>query len=153
MIGLAKRLEEVFVPGNSDAQSIPKNSPGLILLRKIRDDAHRFAITYQKQKRNKKVQKSIFDNIKGMGPKRVQSLLKSFDGVKNIAEEKASDIATKANVPLNIAKEILLLAKQFQTKQKIPQIGCFCFKKIFKKTRPIRGQFFCFFLNNISIIF
>ena len=118
LIGLAKRLEEVFVPGNSDAQSIPKNSPGLILLRKIRDEAHRFAITYQKQKRNKKVQKSIFDNIKGMGPKRVQSLLKSFDGIKNIAEEKASDIATKANVPLNIAKEILLLAKQFQTKQK-----------------------------------
>ena len=47
VIGLAKRLEEVFVPGNSDPQSIPKNSPGLILLRKIRDEAHRFAITYQ----------------------------------------------------------------------------------------------------------
>ena len=53
IIGLAKRLEEVFLPGNSDPQSIHKQSPGLILLRRIRDEAHRFAITFQRKKRNK----------------------------------------------------------------------------------------------------
>ena len=53
IIGLAKRLEEVFIPGSSDAQSIHKQSPGLILLRRIRDEAHRFAITFQKQQRTK----------------------------------------------------------------------------------------------------
>ena len=118
VIGLAKRLEEVFVPGNSDAQSIPKNSPGLILLRKIRDEAHRFAITYQKQKRNKKVRKSIFDNVDGMGPKRVQSLLKTFNGIENIASTDSKTIATKANIPFKIAEEILLMAKKFQIEEK-----------------------------------
>ena len=85
VIGLAKRLEEVFVPGFSDAQSISKQSPGLILLRKIRDEAHRFAITFQKQKRNKQVRTSIFDSIDGMGPKRVQSLFTVFQDIKSIA--------------------------------------------------------------------
>ena len=118
VIGLAKRLEEVFVPGNSDPQSIPKNSPGLILLRKIRDEAHRFALTYQKQKRNKKVRESIFDSVNGMGPKRIQSLLSSFEGIENIANADSNIIADKANIPLKIAEDIFLVAKQFQMKQK-----------------------------------
>jgi len=118
VIGLAKRLEEVFVPGNSDPQSIPKNSPGLILLRKIRDEAHRFALTYQKQKRNKKVRESIFDSVNGMGPKRIQSLLRSFEGIENIANADSNIIADKANIPLKIAKDIFLVAKQFQMEQK-----------------------------------
>ncbi|MEA1882132.1 MAG: excinuclease ABC subunit UvrC, partial [Candidatus Marinimicrobia bacterium] len=75
IVGLAKRLEEVFVPGQADAQSIHKQSPGLILLRRIRDEAHRFAITYQKQKRTDSVTKSIFHELPGMGEKRVQKLL------------------------------------------------------------------------------
>ena len=53
VIGLAKRLEEIFVPGDPEPQSIHKQSSGLILLRRIRDEAHRFAVTYQRQKRNK----------------------------------------------------------------------------------------------------
>lgn len=118
VIGLAKRLEEVFVPGNSDPQSIPKNSPGLILLRKIRDEAHRFALAYQKQKRNKKVRESIFDSVNGMGPKRIQSLLRSFEGIENIANADSNIIADKANIPLKIAEDIFLVAKQFQMKQK-----------------------------------
>ena len=52
IIGLAKRLEEVFIPGNPEAQFINKNSPGLVLLKRVRDEAHRFAISFQKQKRN-----------------------------------------------------------------------------------------------------
>ena len=75
IVGLAKRLEEVFIPGSSDAQSIHKQSPGLILLRRIRDEAHRFAITFQKQQRTKTISKSIFHDIKGVGDKRVKKLL------------------------------------------------------------------------------
>jgi excinuclease ABC subunit C len=115
---LAKRLEEVFIPGNSDAQSIPKNSPGLILLRKIRDEAHRFAIKYQKQRRNKKVRESIFDSVDGMGPKRIQALLSSFEGIENIANADTSIIAKRANIPLKIAEDIILVAKRFQMEQK-----------------------------------
>jgi len=118
VIGLAKRLEEVFIPGNSDAQSIPKNSPGLILLRKIRDEAHRFAIKYQKQRRNKKVRESIFDSVDGMGPKRIQALLSSFEGIENIANADTSIIAKRANIPLKIAEDIILVAKRFQMEQK-----------------------------------
>jgi len=118
VIGLAKRLEEVFIPGNSDAQSISKNSPGLILLRKIRDEAHRFAITYQKQRRNKKVRESIFDSVDGMGPKRIQALLSSFNGIENIAKTDTSIIAKKTNIPIKIAEEIILVAKQFHMEQK-----------------------------------
>ena len=118
VIGLAKRLEEVFIPGNSDAQSIPKNSPGLILLRKIRDEAHRFAITYQKQRRNKKVRESIFDSVDGMGPKRIQALLSSFEGIENIANADTSIIAKRANIPLKIAEDIILVARRFQMEQK-----------------------------------
>jgi len=118
VIGLAKRLEEVFIPGNSDAQSISKNSPGLILLRRIRDEAHRFAITYQKQRRNKKVRKSIFDSVNGMGPKRIQTLLSSFKGIENIAKTDTGIIAKKTNIPLKIAEEIVLVAKRFLIEQK-----------------------------------
>ncbi|MEC7730924.1 MAG: excinuclease ABC subunit UvrC, partial [Candidatus Neomarinimicrobiota bacterium] len=67
IVGLAKKLEEVFMPGNPDAQTIHKQSPGLILLRRIRDEAHRFAITFQRQKRNKQMVHSMFGEIPGVG--------------------------------------------------------------------------------------
>ena len=117
VIGLAKRLEEVFVPGHSDAQSIPKQSPGLILLRKIRDEAHRFAITFQKQKRNKQVRTSIFDSIDGMGPKRVQSLFIVFQDIESIAQANTDIIAKKAKIPLKQAKSVRLAARQFRTEK------------------------------------
>ena len=120
VIGLAKQLEEVFVPGYPDAQSIPKQSPGLILLRKIRDEAHRFAITFQKQKRNKQVRSSIFDSIAGMGPKRVQSLFSVFQDIESIANAGTDKIVTEANIPLKLAKSVRLVARQFQIK-KVPK--------------------------------
>ena len=120
VIGLAKRLEEVFVPGHADAQSIPKQSSGLILLRKIRDEAHRFAITFQKQKRNKQVRTSIFDSIDGMGPKRVQSLFTVFQDIDSIAQTKADMIAKKAKIPLKQAESVRLVARQFQA-EKFPK--------------------------------
>ena len=117
VIGLAKQLEEVFVPGYADAQSIPKQSPGLILLRKIRDEAHRFAITFHKQKRNKQMRTSIFDSIDGMGPKRIQSLFTVFQDIDSIAKADTDIIAKKAKIPLKQAKSVRLAARQFRTEK------------------------------------
>ena len=112
IIGLAKRLEEVFLPGNSDAQTISKQSPGLILLRRIRDEAHRFAITFQKQKRNKKVTKSIFDEIPGMGAKRVNILLNAFSDVKTIAIADIESVRQRTGMPEKVCKIIIKKAKE-----------------------------------------
>ncbi len=111
IIGLAKRLEEVFVPGQSEAQSIHKQSPGLILLRRIRDEAHRFAITYQKQKRTDSVTKSIFHALPGMGEKRVKKLLSEYKDVKTIAKLKPEQIKERLRFPKLIAEAIIELAK------------------------------------------
>jgi len=107
VIGLAKRLEEVFVPGNSDPQSINKRSPGLILLRRIRDEAHRFAITFQRQKRGKAMITSIFEEIKGMGKKRVEKLLKSFSNLEEIAIASPEEIFKKTGIPVTVSREII----------------------------------------------
>jgi len=110
IIGLAKRLEEVFVPGHSEAQSIHKQSPGLILLRRIRDEAHRFAITYQKQKRTDSVTKSIFHELPGMGEKRVKKILSKYKNIKTIAELKPEELKKELGFPVIIAEAIIELA-------------------------------------------
>ena len=112
IIGLAKRLEEVFLPGNTDPQTISKQSPGLILLRRIRDEAHRFAITYQRQKRNKKVTLSIFHEIPGMGDKRVKLLLNAFNDVKAIANADIESIRQRTGIPEKTCKLIIKKAQE-----------------------------------------
>jgi excinuclease ABC subunit C len=95
IIGLAKRLEEVFFPGNSDPESIPKTSSGLKLLQQVRDEAHRFAITFHRARRSKRTIKSELTDIKGIGPSTAQKLLKelgSFSGVKEAGIEKIAEI-------------------------------------------------------------
>jgi len=111
VLGLAKRLEEVFVPGNQDAQSIHKQSPGLILLRRIRDEAHRFAITFQRQKRNKDMVMSVFADITGMGKKRLQKLLQTFDGSSAIAKLTPEVINGETGIPLSVAEQVIDVAK------------------------------------------
>jgi len=111
VIGLAKKLEEVFVPGNPDAQSIHKQSPGLILLRRIRDEAHRFAITFQRQKRNKEMVLSVFAEIPGMGKKRLEKLLQTFDGTDAIAKLTPEVINGETGIPLSVAETVIEVAK------------------------------------------
>ena len=107
VIGLAKRLEEVFIPGYSQAQNIPKTSPAVILLRRIRDEAHRFAITFHRDKRGKAMVKSILDDIPGVGETRRKSLLTTFGSIQKITEVSAEEIAKQAGVPLKLAIKIL----------------------------------------------
>jgi excinuclease ABC subunit C len=95
IIGLAKHLEEVFVPGVSEAQSIPKTSSGLRLLQRIRDEAHRFAITYHRTVRSKRTLQTELDLIKGIGKVRAKELLEAFgsvQGVKFATEEQLAEI-------------------------------------------------------------
>jgi excinuclease ABC subunit C len=106
IIGLAKRLEEIFIPGFSDAQMLPKTSSSLKLLQQIRDEAHRFAITFHRQTRSKRTLHSNLDNIPGIGPSRRDELLKTFGSVKNIKSLSAQQISEKTSIPKNVAENI-----------------------------------------------
>ncbi len=95
IIGLAKRLEEVFLPGNSEPELIPKTSTGLRLLQQIRDEAHRFAITFHRSLRAKRTLQTELDLIEGIGKKRATELLEAFgsvQGVKFATPEQLSEI-------------------------------------------------------------
>jgi excinuclease ABC subunit C len=95
VIGLAKRLEEVFIPGSQDPQSIPKSSSGLKLLQRIRDEAHRFAIMYHRTVRSKRTLRTELDLIEGIGKKRAKELLETFgsvQGVKFATEEQLAEV-------------------------------------------------------------
>ena len=84
VIGLAKRLEEVFLPGRSDPELIAKTSSGLRLLQQIRDEAHRFAITYHRTLRAKRTLQTELDLIDGVGKKRAKELLEAFGSVQGV---------------------------------------------------------------------
>ena len=111
-ISLAKKLEEVFVPGQSNAQTIHKHSPGLILLRQIRDEAHRFAIEFQRGKRKKSITKSAFLSVKGVGIKKSQFLLSEYKDMSIIAGLEIDKLVNELKVPASSAKEIIQIAKK-----------------------------------------
>lgn len=106
VVGLAKRLEEVFVPGASEAQMIPKVSSSLKLLQQIRDEAHRFAITYHRQLRAERTIASELDRIPKIGKARKIALLKQFGSVKRIAEADVEEIAAVSGIGRTLAKGI-----------------------------------------------
>ena len=98
IIGLAKRLEEVFLPGQSEPASIPKTSSGLKLLQKIRDEAHRFAITFHRNRRSKRTFNTELTEIKGIGKSTAQKLLKelgSFSAIKSADHDKLTSLIGK----------------------------------------------------------
>ena len=92
-VGLAKRLEEVFLPGASDAQNIPKTSSSIHLLQRIRDEAHRFAVTYHRKLRTKRTIATSLPNIPGVGPRRAGDLLRRFGSVAAVREAGLQDLA------------------------------------------------------------
>jgi len=103
IIGLAKRLEEIFFPGISEAQTIPKTSSSLKLLQHLRDEAHRFAITFHRKRRDGRTLKTELTDIKGIGPKVAEKLLKEFKGINEIRsaeEERLANVIGKAKAKL-----------------------------------------------------
>jgi len=84
VVGLAKREEEIFFPHNSEPLLLPRHSPALYLVQRIRDEAHRFGITAHRKRRSKQGMASILDSIPGIGPARRKSLLKHFGSIDKI---------------------------------------------------------------------
>ena len=103
---LAKRYEEVYLPGRSEPISIPKTSSALKLLQQVRDEAHRFAITYHRQLRSKKIDVSELDNIEGIGEKRKYILLGTFGSVEAIKKAKLQDLLNAQGIPKKLAVKI-----------------------------------------------
>ncbi len=106
ILGLAKRLEEVFLPGESLSLGIPKTSPSTILLRRIRDEAHRFAITFQRKRRGKAMVHSALDEIEGIGESRRVALIKYFRSLKNIKNASVEEIAHVPGISQTMATRI-----------------------------------------------
>ena len=103
IIGLAKRLEEIFFPSNPEAQTIPKTSSSLKLLQHLRDEAHRFAITFHRERRSKRTFKTELTDIKGIGTKAAEKLLthfKSVNEIKKQSEEEISKVIGRAKAKL-----------------------------------------------------
>jgi excinuclease ABC subunit C len=96
LCGLAKRLEEVWLPGNPDPVILPRTSEALYLLQRVRDEAHRFAITYHRQKRSASMTQSLLDGVPGLGETRRKAVLRHFGSVKRL---RAATIEEIAEVP------------------------------------------------------
>lgn len=92
LVGLAKRLEEIWVPGDDEPVILPRNSQALFLLQQIRDEAHRFAINYHRQQRSKRMRSSVLDAIPGLGPQRRTDLVKHFGSVKKLTAATVDEI-------------------------------------------------------------
>lgn len=105
-IGLAKRFEEIHLPGRSEPMILPKDSPALHLLQAIRDEAHRFAVEYHRKLRIKRSTSSVLDEIAGVGPKRKQALLKHFGSVKRLKEASVEEIAGVPSITRPLAEVI-----------------------------------------------
>jgi excinuclease ABC subunit C len=106
-IGLAKRQEEIFTAGTSESILLPPKSDALLLLRQIRDEAHRFAISYHRRLRAKRSLSSVLDEVPGIGPKRKTALMKRFGSVKNLAASTADEISASTGVPAGLAERLL----------------------------------------------
>jgi excinuclease ABC subunit C len=92
LVGLAKRLEEVWVPGQEFPVILPRTSEGLYLLQRVRDEAHRFAITFHRQRRSKAMTTSALDDVPGLGEIRSKALLRHFGSVKRLKEASVAEI-------------------------------------------------------------
>jgi excinuclease ABC subunit C len=100
---LAKRFEEVYVPGQADPIRISRQSEALYLLQRIRDEAHRFAVTYHRQLRGKRMTKSAIDDVPGLGPTRKKRLLKELGGITAVKQAGLEDLEAVSWLPEKVA--------------------------------------------------
>lgn len=105
--GLAKRLEEVWLPEDDDPVVLPRSSEGLYLLQRVRDEAHRFAIRYQRSKRGKRLKASPLDSVAGLGDSRRQALLKHFGSLKKLRAATLDEICEVPGVGRKTAETVL----------------------------------------------
>ncbi|MHC1590789.1 MAG: UvrB/UvrC motif-containing protein, partial [Candidatus Helarchaeales archaeon] len=106
IVGLAKEKELIFFPNESTPISLPADSEALFLLQRVRDEAHRFAISYHRKLRLKNTLESILDQIPGIGKKRKQALIKKFGSIQKIKHASIEELAETPTISLNLAKII-----------------------------------------------
>jgi excinuclease ABC subunit C len=106
IVGLAKRMEEIFVPDVSDPIMIPKTSSSIKMLQQVRDEAHRFAVTFHRQRREKRIIASELDAIEGVGEKRRTALINHFGSVKKLSEAGLAEIAEVEGISEDLARRI-----------------------------------------------
>ncbi len=106
VVALAKREEELFVPGTATPLLLSQGSPELFLVKRVRDEAHRFAITYHRETRGKAMTASALDHLPGIGPKRKKALLKTFGSLKRLAAASATEIAAVPGIPADLAEDV-----------------------------------------------
>ena len=106
MIALAKRIEEIFVPGKSDSIVLREDNPTLHTIQRLRDEAHRFAVTYHRHLRQKSLSESVLDEIPNLGPKRKQALLRHFGSIEAIREASLDGLLSVKGIPRSVAENI-----------------------------------------------
>ncbi|NUO34271.1 MAG: excinuclease ABC subunit C, partial [Dermatophilaceae bacterium] len=107
LVGLAKRLEEVWLPRDDHPVILPRTSEGLYLLQRLRDEAHRFAITFHRQRRSKAMTASQLDGIPGLGSSRQKALLRHFGSVKRLRAADVSDIMAVPGFGRSLASAVV----------------------------------------------
>ena len=106
-VGLAKEREELFLPGRPEPVVLPASSPALYLVQRLRDEAHRFAITYHRDLRSKRAIRSALDEVPGVGPARKRALLRAFGSVKRIREASVEEVAAVPGIGRGLAERVL----------------------------------------------
>ena len=106
VVSLAKQFEEVFVPGRSESIRLPRQSEALFMLQRIRDESHRFAITYHRQLRDKRMTKSALDGIAGLGPTRKKRLTKELGGVNAVKRADLETLKALSWLPDQVAENV-----------------------------------------------
>jgi excinuclease ABC subunit C len=106
MAGLAKSDEELFVPWDETPVVLPSGSASLYLVKQVRDEAHRFAITFHRELRGKAMTASILDEVPGVGPARKKALRKAFGSMRRLREATREEIAAVPGIPDDVAREL-----------------------------------------------
>jgi excinuclease ABC subunit C len=113
IIALAERNEEIYIPGRSEPIVLDRRDHALRLLQAVRDEAHRFAITYHRSLREKRIESSLLDDIPGIGPVRKRELLRAFGSLQRIRQADAAEIAAKVpGIGLAVAENLLSYYKR-----------------------------------------
>jgi excinuclease ABC subunit C len=127
VIGLAKRLEEVWVPAESGVASdpiiFPRNSDGLYLLQRVRDEAHRFAISYHRSKRSKRMTASALDSVRGLGEHRRKALVTHFGSVARLMDASVEEITAVPGIGVATANAVLEALKVPTIKDEVSTTG------------------------------
>ena len=106
VISLAKRIEEVFVPGRSQPVAISADSEGLRLLKRVRDEAHRFAIDFHRRRRDQTMTRSLLDELRGVGPVRKRALLSHFGSPERLVVASREELEAVPGIPGKLARDI-----------------------------------------------